>query len=66
MKIAELRQKTPQDLQKQLVELRNAQLRMRVQRATQQQLSQTHLLREAKRDVARIKTVLREMQGKNV
>lgn len=62
MKASELRDKTPEELDKQLLTLREDQFRLRMQKATGQ-LGQTHLLRENQRDIARVKTVLQEKAG---
>ncbi len=62
MKASELREKSPEDLNKQLLSLREEQFKLRMQKATGQ-LGQSHLLRENQRDIARVKTVLREIAG---
>lgn len=59
MKANELRDKTSDDLEKELLSLRREQFNLRMQQATGQ-LSQTHQFRGIRRDIARIKTVLRE------
>ena len=59
MKASELRAKSPAELQEELLALRRAQLGLRVQLATQQQ-SNTSQLGKTKRDIARVKTVLKE------
>jgi len=50
-----------QQLNGELLRLRKEQFQLRMQRASGQ-LGQTHLLAEARRDVARIKTILQEKQ----
>lgn len=62
MKASELREKSVEELQKQLLELREEQFKTRMQKATGQ-LAQTHLLRQTQRDIARVKTVLTEKAG---
>jgi large subunit ribosomal protein L29 len=62
MKASELRQKSSDELNAQLLKLRQDQFKLSIQRSTGQ-LSQTHLKRENKREIARIKTVLREKSG---
>ncbi len=62
MKASELRGKSPEELDKQLLELRQEQFKLRMQKATGQ-LGQTHLLRQAQRDIARVKTVLGEKKA---
>jgi large subunit ribosomal protein L29 len=59
MKSAELRGRSPQELIEQLLKLRKEQFTLRMQKASGQ-LGQTHLLGEARRDIARIKTILAE------
>ena len=62
MNASELRDKSPEDLSKQLLTLREEQFKLRMQKATGQ-LAQTHLLRENQRDIARVKTVLSQKAG---
>ena len=62
MKASELREKSPGELDKKLLELREEQFKLRMQKSTGQ-LGQTHLLRENQRDIARVKTVLTEKAG---
>ncbi len=57
MKVNELRDKSVEELNQELLKVREEQFRLRMQDATGQ-LGQTHLLKQARRDVARIKTVL--------
>ncbi len=59
MKASELRAKSAEDLQKELLELRKAQFGLRMQVATQQ-LTNTSQLGKVRKDIARIKTVQRE------
>ncbi len=59
---SELREKSADDLKKQLLELREEQFKLRMQKSTGQ-LMQTHLLKENQRDIARVKTVLHEKAG---
>jgi large subunit ribosomal protein L29 len=62
MKATELREKTVEDLNKELLAQLESQFKLRMQKNTGQ-LNQAHLLREARRDIARIKTVLTEKAG---
>lgn len=62
MKAKELREKTVEELDSQLRKLLQDQFKLRMQKATGQ-LTQTHLLKEARHNVARLKTVLREKAG---
>ncbi|MYE24526.1 MAG: 50S ribosomal protein L29 [Gammaproteobacteria bacterium] len=59
MTASELREKTLPELKEELVRLRREQFNLRMQRASEQ-LPQTHLLREARRDIARVNTVMQE------
>jgi len=59
MKASELREKSTEDLNKQLLTLREEQFKLRMQKSTGQ-LGQTHLLQQAQRDIARVKTVIVE------
>lgn len=61
MKAAELRNKSADDLRKELLELRREQFNLRMQAATGQ-LAGTHQFRAVRRDIARVKTVLRERE----
>ena len=63
MKPSELRAKTPGELTKELNELLKAQFGLRMQLATQQ-LSNTSQKRKLRKDIARVRTVLREKAGK--
>ena len=62
MKANEMREKSVDALQEQLFELLREQFNLRMQKATGQ-LSQTHLLKQVRRDIARVKTVLNEKAG---
>ncbi|MEZ5572895.1 MAG: 50S ribosomal protein L29 [Halioglobus sp.] len=62
MKASELRAKSPEELTKELLSLRESQFKLRMQKATGQ-LGQTHLLQCNQRDIARVKTVLAEKAG---
>ena len=62
MKASELRDKSAEELNKELLRLREEQFKLRMQKSTGQ-LGQTHLLQQTQRDVARIKTVLNEKAG---
>ena len=57
--IAELRSMTAEELNDELVRLRKEQFNMRLQRASEQ-LPQTHLIVRTRRDIARVKTLIRE------
>jgi large subunit ribosomal protein L29 len=62
MKASELREKTVDELQENLIALMKDQFEYRMQKSTGQ-LNQTHLLKDVSRDIARVKTVL---NGKSV
>lgn len=59
MTAAELREKSVDELNAELVELRKAQFSLRMQLATQQ-LNNVDQLSKVRKDVARVKTVLAE------
>ena len=63
MKPSELRGKSGEELQKELEALLRAQFGLRMQAATQQ-LSNTSQLKKVRRDIARVRTVLKEKAGK--
>jgi large subunit ribosomal protein L29 len=58
-KIVDIRAKTPDELQTQLLDLRKEQFNLRFQRATGQ-LEATGRVKAVRRDIARIKFVLHE------
>ncbi len=62
MKASELREMSVEDLNKQLLTLREEQFKTRMQKATGQ-LGQTHLLQQTQRAIARVKTVLSQKAG---
>jgi large subunit ribosomal protein L29 len=59
MKAANVRGKTRDELQDQLLQLKKEQFNLRFQKATGQ-LENTARVREVRRDIARIKTILAE------
>jgi large subunit ribosomal protein L29 len=63
MKPSELRAKDGAELQKELEGLLRAQFGLRMQLATQQ-LSNTSQLKKVKRDIARVRTVMKEKIAK--
>jgi large subunit ribosomal protein L29 len=62
MKGSDLRDKTVEELKTELLSLSEQRFKLRMQHATGQ-LGQTHLLKETQKDIARLKTVLREKVG---
>ncbi len=63
MNVQELRNKSIDELKAEAQKALAAQFKLRVQKATGQ-LTQTHLLKQSRHDIARIKTVLSEKAGK--
>ena len=63
MKASELRGKTGDELKKELDGLLRAQFGLRMQHATQQ-LSNTSQLNKVRRDIARVRTVMKEKAAK--
>lgn len=63
MKVAELRQKSVEELDKSLLELLQSQFKLRLKKASGE-LSQTHLLKQTKRAIARLMTIKKEKEGK--
>ena len=63
MKASELRGKEPAELQKELEALLRAQFGLRMQLATQQ-LSNTSQLKKVRRDIARVRTIMKEKSAK--
>ena len=62
MKATELREKSVDELNAELSTLLEDQFKLRMQQATGQ-LGQSHLLKQARKDIARVKTVLSEKAG---
>jgi len=63
MKPSELRGKQPDELNKELESLLRAQFGLRMQLATQQ-LSNTSQLKKVRRDIARVRTLIKEKAPK--
>jgi len=63
MKPSELRAKTGDELSKELNELLKAQFGLRMQLATQQ-LANSSQIKKVRRDIARVRTVIKEKAGK--
>jgi len=63
MKPSELRGKESADLQKELESLLRAQFGLRMQLATQQ-LTNTSQLKKVRRDIARVRTIIKEKAAK--
>ena len=62
MKIEDVRGLTPDQLADQLVNLKKVQFNLRFQKATGQ-IEKTHRVDQVRKDIARIKTVLRGKQA---
>jgi len=62
MKAQDLREKSVDELNAELLNLLKEQFNLRMQAATGQ-LQQTHTLKVVRRDIARVKTVLTEKAG---
>ena len=63
MKASEIRGKNSEELQKELEGLLKAQFGLRMQLATQQ-LGNTSQLKKVKRDIARVRTIMKEKATK--
>ena len=59
MKASELKTKSNDELKQELLDLLKAQVSLRMQKGTQQ-LSNTSQLGKVRRDIARVRTILRE------
>ncbi|MDD9889483.1 MAG: 50S ribosomal protein L29 [Gammaproteobacteria bacterium] len=62
MKAEELREKSVEELQQQLQDLYKDQFNYRMQNSTGQ-LGQIHLVKEVRKDIARVKTILSEKEN---
>lgn len=62
MKAGDLRAKTPDELSENLVQLKKEQFNLRFQKASGQ-LENTARVRQVRRDIARIKTILLQKQA---
>ncbi|RPG33531.1 MAG: 50S ribosomal protein L29 [Gammaproteobacteria bacterium TMED92] len=59
MKASDLRAKNADELQAEILRLQKEHFALRMQRASGQ-LGQAHLLKEVRRDIARVKTIMKE------
>jgi large subunit ribosomal protein L29 len=62
MNAKELREKSVEELEKELVTLRETQFNERMKKAVSQE-EHTHLFKQVRRDIARVKTVLNEKKS---
>ena len=60
--VKDLREKTEQELGEELLKLRKEHFNLRMQKASGQ-LGQVHLLKETKKDIARVKTLIQEKRN---
>lgn len=65
MKANEIRDRTQEELQKELLDLKSELFKLRFQHATNQ-LDNPMKLKEVKRSIARVKTILRERELKGI
>ena len=63
MKASELKEKSIEELNTEMLALLREQFNYRMQASTGQ-LAQTHLLRTVRRNIARVKTIITEKAGK--
>ena len=63
MKATELNTKSVDELNASLIELRKEQFKLKISKSTGQ-LGQSHLLKENRRTIARVKTILTQKAGK--
>jgi large subunit ribosomal protein L29 len=64
MKLSEMRDKTHEELQKEVLELKSELYRLRFQHATNN-LDNPLRLKEVRRNIARAKTIIKELELKN-
>lgn len=62
MNVSEMKEKSVDELNEELLNLKKEQFTLRMQQGSGQ-LGQTHRLKEVRRDIARVKTVLTEKAG---
>ncbi len=62
MKAVDLREKSVEELNVQLIELLQEQFKKRMEKATGQ-METTHEVRQIRRDIARVKTIINEKAG---
>ncbi len=60
--VKELREKSPEELRQELLRLRREHFNLRMHKASGQ-LGQVHLLRETRKDIARVKTLIQEKRN---
>jgi len=62
MKVSEIREKSVDEINKELMALLEEQFKLRMQKGTGQ-LARPHQMKNVRRNIARIKTILREKSG---
>jgi len=62
MKASEIREKSVEDINKELMALLEEQFKLRMQKGTGQ-LARPHQMKDVRRNIARLKTILREKSG---
>ena len=62
MKATELKEKSVEELNVTLLELLQEQFKLRMEKATGQ-MAETHKVREVRRDIARVKTIINQKAG---
>lgn len=62
MKLADLKKKSLPELKEELIELTREQFNLRMQKATGQ-LNKHHQLKDVRRNIARVKTLIHEQEG---
>jgi large subunit ribosomal protein L29 len=62
MNASELRKKPIDELKQELLDLTREQFSLRMQKATGQ-LNKTHLAKEVRANIARVKTVIKQIEG---
>jgi len=62
MKVSELKEKSPLELEQSLLSLREEQFKSKMQLASGQ-LNTNHQIKQIRRDIARVKTALRQKAG---
>lgn len=62
MKSTELKSKTVSELKSEMLALLKEQFNLRIQKGVSQ-VTQTHLFKKVRKEIARIKTILREKEG---
>jgi len=62
MKVSEIREKSVEEINKELMALLEEQFKLRMQKGTGQ-LARPHQMKNVRRNIARLKTILREKSG---